>query len=205
MYIQNLYRTMPCDSCDRIFHEGPHWRFHAFFVVVFLGKEIYPPDPRWNVKEVRLGSCIRLVTDARWFCNLCILCPQFLNLGLKAVFVAELSNVIDDWSACVHWLQRCCRSKNSLQVTKGVGIEQIYPSVGASIKASGLWILNVAQDVFQLMFTFVLLSSYSRNFGMLFILASFVSSSVGEMLMQAWALQLVMGWIHTTDFLLFPH
>ena len=40
-------------------------------------------------------------------------------------------------------------------MTKGVGIEQIYPSVGASIKASGLWILNVAQDVFLLMFTFV--------------------------------------------------
>ncbi len=60
-------------------------RIDAFmlFFVVFLGKEIYHPDPRWNVKEVRLGSCIRLVTDARWFCNLCILCPQFLNLGLK--------------------------------------------------------------------------------------------------------------------------
>ena len=78
-----------------------------------------------------------------------------------------------------------------LQVTKGVGIEQIYPSVGASIKASGLWILNLLR------------TSYSRDL-LMFILASFVSSSVGEIVMQGCDLQL-MRWIHTTSFLLFPH
>lgn len=57
-----------------------------------------------------------------------------------------------------------------LQVTKGVGIEQIYPSVGASIKASGFWILNLLRT---------------------FILASFVSSSVGEIVMQGCDLQLM--------------
>ena len=78
-----------------------------------------------------------------------------------------------------------------LQVTKGVGIEQIYPSVGASIKASGLWILNLLR------------TSYSRDL-LMFILASFVSSSVGEIVTQGCDLQL-MRWIHTTSFLLFPH
>lgn len=78
-----------------------------------------------------------------------------------------------------------------LQVTKGVGIEQIYPSVGASIKASGLWILNLLR------------TSYSRDL-LMFILASFVSSSVGEIVMQGCDLQL-MRWIHTTSFLVFPH
>jgi len=65
-----------------------------------------------------------------------------------------------------------------LQVTKGVGIEQIYPSVGASIKASGLWILNFLR------------TSYSRDL-LMFILASFVSSLVGEIVMQGCDLQLM--------------
>ena len=65
-----------------------------------------------------------------------------------------------------------------LQVTKGVGIEQIYPSVGASIKASGLWILNLLR------------TSYSRDL-LMFILASFVSSLVGEIVMQGCEMQLM--------------